>query len=42
MVIAKKAQDPSSPYSPMMQKIQTSSNEMARVLLLLMLFLRQF
>jgi NAD(P)-dependent dehydrogenase (short-subunit alcohol dehydrogenase family) len=30
MVIAKKAQDPSSPYSPMMQKIQTSSNEMAK------------
>ena len=29
MVIAKKAQDPSSPYSPMMQKIQTSSKEMA-------------
>ncbi|HKG89724.1 MAG TPA: SDR family oxidoreductase [Nitrososphaeraceae archaeon] len=30
MVIAKKAQDPSSPYSPMMQKVQTSSNEMAK------------
>lgn len=30
MVIAKKAQDPSSPYSPMMQKIQTSSNEMTK------------
>lgn len=30
MVIAKKAQDPSSPYSPMMQKIQASSNEMAK------------
>jgi NAD(P)-dependent dehydrogenase (short-subunit alcohol dehydrogenase family) len=30
MVIAKKAQDPSSPYYPMMQKIQTSSNEMAK------------
>lgn len=30
MVIAKKAQDPSSPYSLMMQKIQTNSNEMAK------------
>ena len=30
MVIAKKAQDPSSPYSSMMQKIQTRSNEMAK------------
>ena len=30
MVIAKKAQDLSSPYSQMMQKIQTSSNEMAK------------
>jgi NAD(P)-dependent dehydrogenase (short-subunit alcohol dehydrogenase family) len=30
MVIATKAQDPNSPYSPMMQKIQTSSNEMAK------------
>jgi len=30
MAIAKKAQDPSSPYSPMMQKVQTSSNEMAK------------
>lgn len=30
MIIARKAQDPSSTYSPMMQKIQTSSNEMAK------------
>ena len=30
MAIAKKAQDPSSPYSQMMQKIQTRSNEMAK------------
>jgi NAD(P)-dependent dehydrogenase (short-subunit alcohol dehydrogenase family) len=30
MIIAKKAQDPSSPYSQMMQKVQTSSNEMAK------------
>ncbi len=30
MVIAKKAQDPSSLYSPMMQKIHASSNEMAK------------
>jgi NAD(P)-dependent dehydrogenase (short-subunit alcohol dehydrogenase family) len=30
MVIAKKAQDPSSLYSSMMQKIQASSNEMAK------------
>jgi short-subunit dehydrogenase len=30
IVIAKKAQDLSSPYSPMIQKVQTSSNEMAK------------
>lgn len=30
MIIAKKAKDPSSPYSQMMQKVQTSSNEMAK------------
>jgi NAD(P)-dependent dehydrogenase (short-subunit alcohol dehydrogenase family) len=30
MVIAKKAQDPSSPYSQMMQRIQANSNEMAK------------
>ena len=30
MVLAKKAQDPSSPYSEMMQRIQANSNEMAK------------
>jgi hypothetical protein len=30
MVIAKKAQDPSSPYSQMMQRIQATSNEMVK------------
>jgi NAD(P)-dependent dehydrogenase (short-subunit alcohol dehydrogenase family) len=30
MVLAKKAQDPSSPYSVMMQRIQANSNEMAK------------
>ena len=29
MVIAKKAQDPSSPYSQMMQKVAANSNQMA-------------
>ena len=29
MVNAKKAQDPSSPYSQMMQKVAANSNEMA-------------
>ena len=30
MVLAKKAQDPNSPYSEMMQRIQANSNEMAK------------
>lgn len=30
MVIAKKAQDPNSPYSQMMQRIAASSNELAK------------
>jgi len=30
MAIAKKAQDPSSPYSQMMQRIQANSSEMAK------------
>jgi NAD(P)-dependent dehydrogenase (short-subunit alcohol dehydrogenase family) len=30
MVIAKKAQDPTSPYSQMMQRIAASSNELAK------------
>jgi NAD(P)-dependent dehydrogenase (short-subunit alcohol dehydrogenase family) len=30
MVLAKKAQDPSSPYSEMMQRIQANSNEMVK------------
>jgi NAD(P)-dependent dehydrogenase (short-subunit alcohol dehydrogenase family) len=30
MAIAKKAQDPDSPYSQMMQRVQTNSSEMAR------------
>jgi NAD(P)-dependent dehydrogenase (short-subunit alcohol dehydrogenase family) len=30
MVLAKKAQDPSSPYSEMMQRIQANSNEMTK------------
>jgi len=29
MVIAKKAQDPSSPYSQMVQKVAANSNQMA-------------
>src|ERR671914_2809453 len=30
MILAKKAQDPNSPYSPMMQTIQSNSGEMAK------------
>jgi hypothetical protein len=38
MVIAKKAQDPSSPYSQMMQKVAANSNQMANNSSLLRLF----
>jgi NAD(P)-dependent dehydrogenase (short-subunit alcohol dehydrogenase family) len=42
MVIAKKAQDPSSPYSQMMQKVAANSGEMAKNGLLLRLLQRLF
>lgn len=38
MILAKKAQDPNSPYSAMMQTIQSNSSEMAKMLLRLIVF----